>query len=41
MDDGGARFDSRVIVEYLDTVTPVNKLIPTTANKCLAGLRRE
>ena len=28
MDDGGAVFDSRVIVEYLDTITPVNKLIP-------------
>ena len=28
MDDGGAMFDSRVIVEYLDTITPVNKLIP-------------
>jgi len=29
MEDGGAVFDSRVIVEYLDTVTPVGKLIPT------------
>jgi len=28
MDDGGAMFDSRVIVEYLDTLTPVGKLIP-------------
>ena len=28
MEDGGAVFDSRVIVEYLDTITPVNKLIP-------------
>lgn len=28
MDDGGAVFDSRVIVEYLDTLTPVGKLIP-------------
>lgn len=28
MEDGGAMFDSRVIVEYLDTVTPVGKLIP-------------
>jgi glutathione S-transferase len=27
MEDGGAVFDSRVIVEYLDTITPVNKLI--------------
>src|ERR1700688_2117180 len=28
MDDGGAFFDSRVIVEYLDTLTPVGHLIP-------------
>ena len=28
MDDGGAVFDSRVIVEYLDTMTPIGKLIP-------------
>jgi glutathione S-transferase len=28
MEDGGAMFDSRVIVEYLDTITPVGKLIP-------------
>lgn len=28
MEDGGAVFDSRVIVEYLDTMTPVAKLIP-------------
>lgn len=28
MEDGGAMFDSRVIVEYLDTMTPVCKLIP-------------
>ena len=28
MEDGGALFDSRVIVEYLDTLTPVAKLIP-------------
>jgi len=27
MEDGGAMFDSRVIVEYLDTMTPVCKLI--------------
>jgi glutathione S-transferase len=29
MEDGGAVFDSRVIVEYLDTISPVNKLIPS------------
>jgi glutathione S-transferase len=28
MEDGGAVFDSRVIVEYLDTINPVNRLIP-------------
>ena len=28
MEDGGALSDSRVIVEYLDTLTPVSKLIP-------------
>jgi len=29
MDDGGAIFDSRVIVEYVDTLSPVGKLIPS------------
>ena len=29
MDDGGAMFDSRVIAEYLDVLTPVGKLMPT------------
>ena len=28
LDDGEALFDSRVIVEYLDTLSPVGKLIP-------------
>jgi glutathione S-transferase len=28
MDDGGAIFDSRVIVEYLDQLTPVHRMIP-------------
>ena len=28
MEDGSALFDSRVIVEYLDTLTPVCKLLP-------------
>ncbi|NLD67916.1 MAG: glutathione S-transferase [Limnobacter sp.] len=28
MDDGAAVFDSRVIVEYLDNLTPVHRLIP-------------
>lgn len=30
MEDGGAIFDSRVIVEYLDGMTPVHKLIPSS-----------
>ena len=29
MEGGEAVFDSRVIVEYLDTLSPVGKLIPT------------
>ena len=29
MEGGEALFDSRVIVEYLDTLSPVGKLIPT------------
>lgn len=28
MEDNGALFDSRVIVEYLDTLTPIGKLLP-------------
>lgn len=28
MDDGGAVFDSRVIVEYLDNLSPLHKMIP-------------
>lgn len=30
MEDGGALFDSRVIVEYLDNLTPLHRLIPPT-----------
>lgn len=33
MDDGGAMFDSRVIVEYLDILTPVGKLIPASGRE--------
>jgi glutathione S-transferase len=29
MEDNGAMFDSRVIVEYLDTMSPVGKLLPS------------
>jgi len=30
MEDGGVMFDSRVIVEYADTLSPVGHLIPST-----------
>jgi glutathione S-transferase len=33
MEDGGAMFDSSVIVEYLDTLTPVGKLIATNGRE--------
>jgi len=33
MEDGGAVFDSRVIVEYLDGVTPVSRLIPPSGRE--------
>ena len=33
MEDGAALFDSRVIVEYLDTLTPVGKLIPAQSRE--------
>jgi glutathione S-transferase len=33
MEDGGAMFDSRVIVEYMDTLTPVCKLIPVQSRE--------
>jgi glutathione S-transferase len=33
MEDGGAVFDSRVIVEYLDTMTPVSKLLPPSGRE--------
>jgi glutathione S-transferase len=32
-DDGAAVFDSRVIVEYLDTVTPIARLIPPSGRE--------
>jgi glutathione S-transferase len=38
MEDGGAMFDSRVIVEYLDTLTPVGKLLPTQGRE-RAGIK--
>jgi glutathione S-transferase len=33
MEDGGAVFDSRTIVEYLDTLTPVAHLIPSNGRE--------
>lgn len=33
MEDGGAVFDSRVIAEYLDGLTPVSKLIPPSGRE--------
>src|SRR3954468_975065 len=31
MEDGSSMYDSRVIVEYLDTLTPVCKLLPANS----------
>jgi glutathione S-transferase len=36
MDDGEAVFDSRVICEYVDTLTPVGKLIPPAGRERVA-----
>ena len=33
MEGGEALFDSRVIVEYLDTLSPVGKLIPSVGRE--------
>lgn len=33
MEDGGSLFDSRVIVEYLDTLSPVGRLIPQSGRE--------
>lgn len=41
MDDGSTLFDSRVIVEYLDTVTPVSRLIPEGNRQRIAVKRWE
>jgi len=41
MDDGTTLFDSRVIVEYLDTVTPVSRLIPEGNRQRIAVKRWE
>lgn len=39
LDDGNTLFDSRVIVEYLDTITPVSRLIPE-GNRPRIAVRR-
>ena len=41
MDDGTSLFDSRVIVEYLDGVSPVHRLIPDTSRDRIAVKRWE
>src|SRR6266446_10295132 len=41
LDDGTALYDSRVIVEYLDTVSPVSRLIPEPNRQRIAVKRWE
>jgi glutathione S-transferase len=41
LDDGTALYDSRVIVEYLDTVSPVSRLIPEPSRQRIAAKRWE
>lgn len=41
LDDGTRLFDSRVIVEYLDTVSPVSRLIPEPNRQRIAVKRWE
>ena len=41
MEDGATLFDSRVIVEYLDTVSPVSRLIPEPSRQRIAVKRWE
>jgi glutathione S-transferase len=41
LDDGTRLFDSRVIVEYLDTVSPVSRLIPEPNRQRIAAKRWE
>lgn len=41
LDDGHTLFDSRVIVEYLDTITPVSRLIPEGNRQRIAVRRWE
>src|SRR5690606_17542637 len=39
LDGGEALFDSRVIVEYLDTLSPVGRLIPATGGRARAEVK--
>jgi len=41
LDDGTSLFDSRVIVEYIDSVSPVSRLIPEPARQRIAVRRWE
>jgi glutathione S-transferase len=41
MEDGSPLFDSRVIVDYLDTVTPLSRLIPEASRQRLETKRWE
>ena len=41
LDDGSTLFDSSVIVDYLDTVTPVGRLIPDTTRQRIVVKRWE
>ncbi len=41
LDDGTAIYDSRVIVEYLDTVSPVSRLIPEPSRQRIVVKRWE
>jgi glutathione S-transferase len=41
LDDGTALYDSRVIVEYLDTVSPVSRLIPEPSRQRIVVKRWE
>lgn len=41
LDDGAAVYDSRVIAEYLDNISPVSRLIPQDLRQAISVKRRE
>jgi len=41
LDDGSSLFDSRVIVEYLDTISPVSRILPQEKRALVATRRWE